>query len=198
MVLMIIGVISYSMAISSFTNIMSLSNRKSKLLLDKLRVLSHLRDEYELSFEFYWKLRQSLHYDHVMDMTEKLNFVRELPSKLQVQLSNIMYSHQLGGIRYFDKKSPQFIAALAPKLKPIKVCKGDFLFLKGDPLDGIYFIKKGEADYVERRPKADLIFATNKQGSYFGDIDFAVINEKMEPKRLFNVKAKTDMDLLLL
>ena len=195
---MIIGVISYSMAISSFTNIMSLSNRKSKLLLDKLRVLSHLRDEYELSFEFYWKLRQSLHYDHVMDMTEKLNFVRELPSKLQVQLSNIMYSHQLGGIRYFDKKSPQFIAALAPKLKPIKVCKGDFLFLKGDPLDGIYFIKKGEADYVERRPKADLIFATNKPGSYFGDIDFAVINEKMEPKRLFNVKAKTDMDLLLL
>ena len=133
-----------------------------------------------------------------MDMTEKLNFVRELPSKLQVQLSNIMYSHQLGGIRYFDKKSPQFIAALAPKLKPIKVCKGDFLFLKGDPLDGIYFIKKGEADYVERRPKADLIFATNKPGSYFGDIDFAVINEKMEPKRLFNVKAKTDMDLLLL
>ena len=131
-------------------------------------------------------------------MTEKLNFVRELPSKLQVQLSNIMYSHQLGGIRYFSKKSPQFIAALAPKLKPIKVCKGDFLFLKGDLLDGIYFIKKGEADYVERRPKADLIFATNKQGSYFGDIDFAVINEKMEPKRLFNVKAKTDMDLLLL
>ena len=53
--------------------------------------------------------------------------------------------------------------------------------MKGDPLDGIYFIKNGEAAFVERRPKADLIFATNKEGSYFGDIDFAVINQKREP-----------------
>ena len=139
-ILMLIGVIAYSMAISSFSNIMSLSDQKSKTLLNKLHVLSRLRDYYDLSFEFYWRLRQSLHYDHEMDMSEKLSFVRELPPKLQVELSNIMYSHQLGGIRFFKKKSPQFIAALAPKLKPLKVCKGDYLFLKGDPLDGIYFI----------------------------------------------------------
>ena len=36
MVLMLIGVIAYSMAISSITNIMSLYNRRSKLLIDKL------------------------------------------------------------------------------------------------------------------------------------------------------------------
>ena len=128
------------MAISSFTNIMSLSDQKSKALLNKLDVLSRLRDYYDLSFEFYWRLRQSLHYEHEMDMSEKLSFVRELPPKLQVELSNIMYSHQLSGIRYFNNKSPQFIAALAPKLKPMKVSKGDYIFLKGDPLDGIYFI----------------------------------------------------------
>ena len=80
----------------------------------------------------------------------------------------------------------------------MKVSKGDYVFLKGDPLDGIYFIQNGEAAYVERRSRADLIFATNKSGSYFGDIDLAVINEKLQPKRLFTVKAKTDMDLLLL
>ena len=178
-ILMLIGVIAYSMAISSFTNIMSLSDQKSKALLNKLDVLSRLRDYYDLSFEFYWRLRQSLHYEHEMDMSEKLSFVRELPPKLQVELSNIMYSHQLSGIRYFNNKSPQFIAALAPKLKPMKVSKGDYVFLKEDPLDGIYFIQNGEAAYVERRTEADLIFATNKSGSYFGDIDFAVINEKL-------------------
>ena len=124
--------------------------------------------------------------------------MRELPPKLQIDLSSIIESQPLKGIRFFEDKSPQFIAALAPKLKPLKVSKGDYIFLKGDPLDGIYFIKNGEAAFVERRPKADLIFATNKAGSYFGDIDFAVINQKRETTRLFTVKAKTDMDLLLL
>ncbi len=56
-ILMIIGVIAYSMAISSFTNIMSASNRRQKRLLTKLNVLSHLREEYNLSFEFYWRMR---------------------------------------------------------------------------------------------------------------------------------------------
>ena len=90
------------------------------------------------------------------------------------------------------------MAALAPKLKPYKVSKGDYIYLKGDSPDGIYFIKSGEAAFVERRPRADLIFATNKPGSYFGDIDFAVINQRREATRLFSVKARTDMDLLLL
>ena len=61
---------------------------------------------------------------------------------------------------------------MAPKLKPVKVCKGDYIFMKGDPVDGIYFIKEGEAAFVERKPRADLIFATNKAGSYFGEMDF--------------------------
>ena len=61
--------------------------------MQKLNVLSHLRDEYNLSFEFYWRLRQSLHYEHTMDMSEKLQFVQQLPPKLNIELSNIMYTH---------------------------------------------------------------------------------------------------------
>lgn len=133
-----------------------------------------------------------------MDKTEHQNFVKELPLKLGLELSNIMYTHQLSGINFFANKSPEFVAALAPKLKPVKVCKGDYIFLKGDSLDGIYFIKKGEAAFVERRPRADLIFATHRPGSHFGDIDFAHLIEGEVSTRHFTVKARTDMDLLLL
>ena len=70
--------------------------------------------------------------------------------------------------------------------------------MKGDHVDGIYFIKKGEAAFVERRPSADLIFATNTAGSYFGEIDFTQIHSTSDIARRFTVKAKTDMDLLLL
>lgn len=139
-----------------------------------------------------------MHYEHTMDMSEKLDFVQQLPPKLNIELSNIMYNHQLADIKFFDNKPPKFIASLAPKLKPLKVSKGEYIFMKGDSLDGIYFIKKGEAAFVERRPRADLIFATNKAGSYFGEIDFISLNVSAKPRRMFTVKAKTDMDLLFL
>ena len=84
-----------------------------------------------------------MHHEHTTDKTEQINFLRELPSKLQIQLSNVMYAHELAGVRFFENKEPKFIAAVAPKLKTIKVCRGDYIFCKGDSLDGIYFIKKG-------------------------------------------------------
>ena len=31
--------------------------------------------------------------------------------------------------------------------------------------------------YVERRQGADLIFATNKLGTHFGDVEFAILSE---------------------
>lgn len=63
------------------------------------------------------------------------------------------------------------------------------MYLKGDSIDGIYFIKKGESAYVEKRPNADLIFGKSFEGAYFGDIDFTASNEKEEAKRIFTVKA---------
>ena len=90
------------------------------------------------------------------------------------------------------------MASLAPLLKPVKVCKGEYLYLNGDSLDGVYFVKKGKAAYVEKRTVADLMFAYCHQGGYFGDEDFAASNQTSESKRLFTVKAVSDMDLLLL
>ena len=54
-----------------------------------------------------------------------------------------MYAQELAPIAYFQAKSPNFVASVAPLLKPLKVSKGEYVFLKGDSLDGIYFLKKG-------------------------------------------------------
>ena len=109
-----------------------------------------------------------------------------------------MYSQDLKEIKYFSGKSPEFISSMAPLLKPLKANKGDYIYLKGDIVDGVYFIKRGEAAFVDKRPAADLVFATNLAGSYFGDVDFAASDELHESKRLYSVKAMTDMDLFLL
>lgn len=41
-----------------------------------------------------------------MDMSDQQTFISELPLKLKVELSNIMYSQELGKINYFKNKSP--------------------------------------------------------------------------------------------
>ena len=84
MCLMIIGVIAYSTAISSITSIMSASDRQQQELNKKLDVLTRIKQEYNIGFEFYWKLRQSLHYDHLMDKTEQQELISKLPPKLRV------------------------------------------------------------------------------------------------------------------
>lgn len=147
-VLMILGVVAYSIAISSLMSALNASDKKSKRLRWKLNVLGSIRSEYQLNFELYWKLRQALHFEHSTDMTDKQTLINELPSKLRVELSNLMYSQEIGAIAYFQSKSPSFIATVAPLLKPLKIPKGEYIFLKGDLLDGIYFIQKGEAAYV--------------------------------------------------
>lgn len=56
-VLMIIGVISYSTAISSFMSIMNAMDKKEAVLRTKLETLSKVKEEYNLDFELYWRLR---------------------------------------------------------------------------------------------------------------------------------------------
>ena len=196
--LMVIGALSYSAAISTFMSLMSEIDKRAQKLRHKLETLARIKDEYKLDFELYWRLRRSLHFEHSLDMGEKSALLNELPAHLKVELTNIMYSHQLASIDFFKRKSPKFIATVAPLLKPLKVCKGEHIYLQGDSLDGIYFIKSGEAAYVEPRGDADLTFAHIYAGSFFGDVDFTASTSLTESKRLFCVKALSDMDLLFL
>lgn len=44
--------------------------------------------------------------------------------------------------------------------------------MKGDSIDGLYFIKSGEAAYVEQRRDVDITYTTKARGSIFGDVEF--------------------------
>ena len=66
-----------------------------------------------------------------------------------------MYREELAGIHFFKKKSPHFIASVAPLLRPVNLAKGEYVYMAGDPLDAgrytlilVYFIKSGETAYV--------------------------------------------------
>ena len=116
-VLMLVGAVSYSFAISSFSSLISSIDSKQSQLKDKLTVLDSLRGEYDIDEELYWKLRQSLHYDHTTDMSEKMRFLRELPPALRVGLSNLIYRKTVQGVAYLEERSPHFMATVGPLLR---------------------------------------------------------------------------------
>lgn len=197
--LMIVGAMSYSFAISSFTNFLSSLDSNEAKLKEKLDTLNAIRSHYDLDFQLYWKLRQSLHYNHHTDMTHQLRFVNELPPQLKVSLSHVLYRKHLDSVPYFANKSPHYIAAVGPLLRPVIVPKGEFVFLEGDPPDALYFLKKGEVGYVTRRRVGpDLIYASLNQGSVFGETDLIPFRGDEPERRSFSVKALTDVELLLL
>ena len=45
-----------------------------------------------MNFEFYWRLRHSLHYDIQKDQAERQILLSILPNKLKVELSNLMFT----------------------------------------------------------------------------------------------------------
>ena len=87
---------------------------------------------------------------------------------------------------------------MAPLLRPLRVRRGEYVFERGDAVDGIYFIRDGTAAYVHQQPEADLVYASCPRGSYFGDLGFLQIDPSAPATRLFSVKALSDLDLLLL
>ena len=133
--LMLIGVISYSFAISSFTSVLSTLDSKAAKLKAKLDILNAIREEYDMSFELYWKLKQSLYYDHSKDMTDKMTLLKELPGSLKISLSDLMYRKAVSNISFFDSVSDHFMATVGPLLKPIKVLKGEYIYMEDDPAD---------------------------------------------------------------
>lgn len=133
--LMIVGVVSYSFAISSLSSVISTLDSKQAKLKEKLNILNNIRSEYEMDFELYWKLRQSLYYDHTKDMTDKMKLLKELPGNLKVSVSNLMYRKVVKGIDYFENKSAHFMATIGPLLRPIIIEKNEQIFLKRDPVD---------------------------------------------------------------
>ena len=121
-----------------------------------------------MNFDLYLRLRQSIHHLVLKDKRDHQALIQELPHKLRVELSNLLYRHDLNHIPYFKSMSPHFVASVAPLLKPMAVAKGEYVYLRGDPIDGIYFLKKGETAYVVRQEEADVVFAINQEGATFG------------------------------
>ena len=148
MLLMIIGVMSYSFAIGSLSNVLSSLDSQTAKLKEKFQLLDIIDQEYNLSTELYMNLRRALKFEVDDESSMNLDFTKKLPHNLKIQLSKIIHAKIVETFPFFRDQRPEFVAYIGPLLKTNKFQKGDYIYVEGDPVDQLYFLLKGNVDMV--------------------------------------------------
>ena len=118
-ILMVIGVISFSFATGALSSIISNLDSSNAKLKQKLKLLMQLKDEYNLSDQLYEELRSALKFDHqrydlkceaCRNLDETVQFMNELPGRLRIELAYNIHRKAVSSIFFFQEKPKDFIA----------------------------------------------------------------------------------------
>jgi len=146
-VLMIVGLMLYSFALTYISNLITENDRKTKFFDSKKDFLFHLRIKYNLNRKLTEKITRHV----IHGIKEKRIDLNPLFSDLSVNLRNeiILNMHKNSVIRFSffkDITENDFIIKVIMCLKPSKSAKNDELVNQGEYLEEIIFVKKGVLD----------------------------------------------------
>lgn len=184
--IMSFGVLMYSFAIGSLSSIVSTLDNKTADMNQKLQILSSIKKEFNLDQEIYDKVRKVIKYDLSRNQKDKMNFLQELPNKLRIELSQIMHDSVIQKMYFFNKQPSDFIAYVAPLLKPVKFSQNDFLYKTNDMMDEMYFVSKGTISFCLGKEYNEKEIKEIKKHNNFGEIEMC-LNEKLG----HNIKVKS-------
>ena len=200
--LMVGGVLAYSFAISAFASLFATLDARALRLNKQLTSLALLRAEFDLDPVLCARLKRSFLYEHSRaSPADSQALLEDLPPALRVALSDAMFRKTVEGLPFFESASPHFLAQAGPALRPVRLDPGDTLFAQGDPVDAVYFLKKGRVRLVLPGQKGvpDLIYASFREGALLGEADFfAQPGEGGLSRRCFMAKAQGPVELLVL
>lgn len=199
---MIIGIFLYSYIIGSLTNLLSNLDVREAKLTRKLDIVNRLHREYpSIDKSFYKKIATALEYRHKNTKSNIDSLVNDLPLSLRTKLLIVIYQKDLQGNAFFENKNTEFVAYIAPMLKPMRIEPGDYIFRTKELACEMYFIISGEIEMSLNYKDAisfsemEIPFNLLKQGYYFGETDL-LFSESSE--RSYNAKATQKTELLVL
>lgn len=132
--LIIIGMITFSFATGSLSSIISSYDSKESQLKMKIATLNEISNEYKLDIEMFNKLAKTIKYDHSKKQKYTINFMEELPHKLKLELAMIMMQRMYSGVSFFQDKEKSFLAWIARLIKPLNVEDGDYIYKEGEEI----------------------------------------------------------------
>ncbi len=101
-VIMIIGVISFSFASGSLASILQNYDSQNAKFQEKVVVLNRIYKEFFLPLDLYQRLKQSLKYNYNKDMDDLNDFVDDLPHKLKIEVSLFLHEDTYNKIAFLN------------------------------------------------------------------------------------------------
>ena len=194
-IVMTIGIIFYSYSVSSLTNVLSsIDSRKAKLK-NQLITLEQIHKEYSLSKTFYLQLARALEFVNKRSRHGIEDFVKDLPGTLGNNVLIVAYEKILSDNFFFEKKSTDFVAWVAPRLKFYRVEANEIIYTVDDYATQMYFITHGVVEFVLFRNSLIIPFYELEGKYYFGEVDLLFSEDK---KHLHSSKAGEISEMLTL
>lgn len=100
-----------------------------------------------------------------------------------------MFTNLRNRVSFFKNKDSVFISTLIPKLQPLRVASGEFIYNKGEYPNQVYFVVNGRVNMVIG--VYSITFKTYVTGSYFGEIEIFD-----NSARFHSARAETECELL--
>jgi hypothetical protein len=121
-VLMLIGVISFSFATGSISQIISEQDSEEAKLKEKMKTLESIHQVYGIEEELVNKIVNAVRYDHHQQNAKDIQeFMEELPTKLKIELAMAIHKKMYANISFLLDRDHNFIAWVGTYLRPINV-----------------------------------------------------------------------------
>jgi hypothetical protein len=163
--IVIFGACCFTFAVGSLTSVLSSLDAREAKLKENLEILDTIKKEYKIDTEFYMQLKGALKYDCRKNEIDKYAFANTLPPHLQTELSKIVHKNIISAFPFFKNKSRKFVSDISEMLKPMSIKKGEYIFKEDTDADYIYFLTKGQVDFVLHHQQKDIPYLKIEEGS---------------------------------
>jgi hypothetical protein len=192
--LMFIGVLIYSFAVSSVGTIITKYDSITEKYYKRIETLEELRIKFNLPRSFYDKIERYLKYDLKFNKNEKYSFINDIPPSVRSELLYDMYKDVIKNFNFFSKRTKDFISRVVFSMRPLRLFKNETLVIEGEYLSEVYFVRNGILS-IHLGPKyLDLKIMDVRKNEHFGDA--LVITKTKSP---INLKVTSHLaDLLII
>lgn len=145
LILLLVGIVMYSWTLSSISTYIQTKDVKTLEYHGKVAILNEIRLQYrQMPLDLYEKITRYLKYKLLNEKKDKNVILDFLPIALRNNLVSEMYKDIIEGFAFFKTfKNTDFIVRVIMAFRPILVAKNDILVKKGDYIEEIIFVKRG-------------------------------------------------------
>ena len=93
--LMMIGVMSFSFATGALSSILANLDSMDALMKSKVSALDKIREEYDINPLLYEDLMQTIVFESEIDKSNMMDFVESLPKRLKIELTFIIHQSSI-------------------------------------------------------------------------------------------------------